>query len=90
MGAEHWIVKKPCGEEWGLIKRLIIDPATRQISFVDVILGNTGQLVRVRWESFDVEKKGITLSIPEGKVDAWGMKDARLGLAETVAMDLWP
>ncbi|MER3423100.1 MAG: hypothetical protein C4293_07585 [Nitrospiraceae bacterium] len=90
MGVEHWIVKKPSGEEWGLIKRLIIDPATRQITYADVVRGDTGRLVRVPWESFDVQNERIILSIPEGQLHAKVMRASGWGLPEIVTMEVWP
>lgn len=67
MGFEHWIVKTPSGEEWGLLKRLIIDSATRQISYADVILRDTGRLVRLPCGSLEVQDDWITLRVPEEK-----------------------
>jgi hypothetical protein len=90
MGAEQWIVKTLTGEEWGLIKRLIFDAASRQISHADVILSDTGRLVRVPWESFEVQNEWIKLSIPEGTVNAGELTASRLGLAEAVTMEVWP
>jgi hypothetical protein len=90
MGVEHWIVRKPSGEEWGIIKRLIIDPSTRQITYADVILGETGQLVRISWESFKLQQERITLSIPEGKLNGAVKHGPLFGKAETVAMEVWP
>lgn len=91
MGVEHWIVRKPSGEEWGIIKRLIIDSTTKQITFADVILGETGRVVQVPWESFNLQKERIVLSLPEGKLNG-GVKDTalRYGLPETVTKEVWP
>lgn len=90
MNAEHWIVKKPSGEEWGLIKRLVIDPSTRQITYADVVLCDTGRLLRVPWENFEVQKERITLSSPEGQLRACVMRATGAGWAEAVTMDVWP
>ena len=91
MGAEHWIVRKPSGEEWGIIKRLIINSTTKQISSADVILGETGRVVQIPWESFQLQKEGIVLSLPEATVYV-GAKDTTspFGLTETVAKEVWP
>lgn len=90
MGAEHWIVRKPSGEEWGIIKRLIIDSTTRQITYADVILGETGRLIQVPWESLTVQKEWLVLSMPEGRADTPVMEASGLGLGETVTMEVWP
>jgi hypothetical protein len=90
MSAEHWIVTKPSGEEWGIIKRLCIDPTTKQITYADVILGETGRLVHVPWENFHVQKERITLSLPDGKLNGTVRDARRPGHAETVAMEVWP
>jgi hypothetical protein len=91
MGAEHWIVRTPSGEEWGIIKRLIIDSTTRQIAYADVILGETGRVVQIPWENFKLQNERIVLGLQEGKVYV-GAKDAvsPFGLAETVAKEVWP
>lgn len=90
MGAEHWIVRKPSGEEWGIIKRLIIDSTTRQITYADVILGETGRLVQIPWESLTVQKEWLILSMPEERVTTPVMGASQLGLGETVTMEVWP
>ncbi len=90
MSAENWIVTKPNGEQWGIIKRLFIDPTTKQITFADVILGETGRLVQIPWENFHVQKQRITVVVPEGKLNG-SVRDARrTGLGESVAMEVWP
>ena len=38
MATDNWIVNNLAGEEWGLIKRLIFDSATRQINYADVVV----------------------------------------------------
>jgi hypothetical protein len=88
MNTEHWIVKKPNGEEWGLIKRLIIDSATRRISYVDVIVANTGRLVRIPWESFEMHPEWITLSTSEEKVNEMAMKVSGPEFAATVTKEV--
>lgn len=63
MNQHYWVVKTSDGDEWGRISRLIIDPTTRQIVFADVILNDTGRLVRARlaWDSFDIGRDGVVL-----------------------------
>ena len=90
MSAEHWIVRKPSGEEWGIIKRLIIDSTTRQITYADVILGETGRLIQVPWVSLTVQKEWLILSMPEEMVGTPVMGASGLGLGETVTMEVWP
>jgi hypothetical protein len=90
MGGEHWIVRKPSGEEWGIIKRLIIDSTTKQIKCADVILGETGRVVQVPWESFTVQKEWIILSVLEERANTPVMDASRSRLGETVTMEVWP
>lgn len=65
MSIESWAVKKPSGEELGLIKKLTIDPKTRQIAYADVQLGDTGQVVLLPWELFQVTPDTILLHAAE-------------------------
>jgi hypothetical protein len=90
MSTENWIVKTLGGEEWGFVKRLIIDSVSRQISHVDVILSETGRLIRIPWESFEVRDEGIRLSMPEGQVNTNATRPNGIVVAGTVAMDVWP
>lgn len=90
MSTENWIVKTLGGEEWGFVKRLIIDSVTKQISHADVILSHTGRLIRIPWENFEVRDEGIKLSVPEGQADANAVRSGGVGLADTVAMEVWP
>lgn len=90
MNTECWIVKTLGGAEWGFVKRLIIDSVTRQISHADVILSETGRLIRIPWENFEVRDEGIILGMPEGQVHANAIKSSGVGLANTVAMEVWP
>ena len=90
MSTEKWIVKTLGGEEWGFVKRLIINSVTRQISHADVILSETGRLIRIPWESFEVRDEGIILSVPEGQVNVNAIRQRKVGLANTVAMKVWP
>jgi len=90
MDVQQWVVKKPGGEEWGLIKRLIIDSSTRQISYADVSLVESGGVVRVPWESFEVRNELITLTIPEGQVHESMVSAPSMRLANSVTMEVWP
>lgn len=90
MSAESWIVKTLAGEEWGFVKRLILDSVTRQISYADVILSGTGRLIRIPWESFEVQNDGIKLGIPEGQIHATLARSVGVPAAKMVAMEVWP
>ena len=89
MGTENWIVKKQNGDEWGLIKRLIIESATKQISYADVIVMETGRLVRVSWDSLLVQIDGIIISNPEGHVESRSVTTHGAQPSDTVAMEVW-
>ena len=49
MNTQTWTVKKPGGEDLGCIRKLIIDSHTRQLTFADIALTQTNQLVRLPW-----------------------------------------
>lgn len=61
MNMDTWIVKNAGGEELGSIRKLIIDSNTRQLSYADVALTQTNQLVRLPWTELDVRHEGIFL-----------------------------
>lgn len=86
--SEHWIVKKSTGEDWGTIKKLIIDPTSRQITHADVILSHTGRLIRVPWSSFDIYLHCILLKKPEEELEATFLRASGSGLPETVTVEL--
>ena len=56
-----WVVKKPSGEEWGSIRNLIIDSNSRELSYADVAVIQTNQLVRLPWTDMEVTHEGIFL-----------------------------
>jgi hypothetical protein len=89
MSAANWIVKNQKGEEWGLIRRLIIESATRQISYADVILMDTGRLVRIPWDTLLVRTGGIMLSTPEGNIKHGSVVTHGARPAEDVTMEVW-
>jgi PRC-barrel domain. len=70
MKNEHWAVKTRDRETWGNIKRLVIDPVTRRIISADVLLSNSGRLLRVPWENFRIIRQDIILRVPENQVHA--------------------
>ncbi|WP_447603625.1 PRC-barrel domain-containing protein [Nitrospira sp. Nam80] len=90
MNTETWVVRTLGGEEWGFIKRLIIDPMTRQIKEADIILAETGKVIRIPWDNLDVQTEGITLRVAKGEVHAIPPPPSEAGMAASVAMDLWP
>jgi hypothetical protein len=61
MNMGTWIVKNAGGEELGSIRKLMIDSNTRQLSYADVALTQTNQLVRLPWTELDVRHEGIFL-----------------------------
>jgi hypothetical protein len=61
MSREDWVVKKLCGEEWGSIRNLIIDSDSRQLSYADVALTQTNEVVRLPWTDLEITHEGIFL-----------------------------
>ena len=90
MGTDNWIVNNREGEEWGLIKRLILDSVTRQINYVDVVVIHTGHVARIPWDNFEIGHKGITLGMCEAQVAANGTRTSEATDGEVVSMDVWP
>jgi len=90
MSSESWIVRTVGGEEWGFVKRLILDSVTKQISHADVVLSQTGRLMRIPWESFEVQNDGIKLGISERQAYANSARPRDMGMTEAVAMEVWP
>jgi hypothetical protein len=90
MGTDNWIVNNRAGEEWGLIKRLILDSATRQINFADVVVIHTGQLARIPWDSFEIRQEGITLGMCETQAAAHAMRSPDVPGAGNVSLNVGP
>lgn len=90
MGTHNWIVKNGGGHEWGLIKRLVINPGTRQINYADVFVIHSGHIVRFPWDSFEIRKEGIRLRMSEAQVVANGIRTSEAVGGEIVSMDVWP
>jgi hypothetical protein len=61
MSTEDWIVKKLGGEEWGSIRNLIIDSDSRQLSYADIALTQTNEVVRLPWTDLEITHEGIFL-----------------------------
>lgn len=90
MNMETWIVTTRMGEEWGCIKRLILDSATKQISHADVVVAGTGDIIRIPWDKFEIQEEGFRLTSAHRDVEALGGGRATLKPTGAVAMDLWP
>jgi hypothetical protein len=90
MNTDTWVVRTLGGEEWGFIKRLIIDPTTRQIKEADIILAETGKVMRIHWDNLDLQSEGIRLRVAPGDVHANQGVQSEAGLVKSVAMELWP
>jgi len=61
MYTKDWVVKRLGGKEWGSIRSLIIDSTSRQLSYADVALTETNQVVRLPWSDLEVTHEGIFL-----------------------------
>jgi hypothetical protein len=83
---EGWIVKRQSGESWGVIRRLIVDPTTRQIVCADAVLNDTGRLVRVPWNHFEFNNGAIILNRPDRQVQTRVLNATGAGLPETVTL----
>jgi hypothetical protein len=90
MSADNWVVKTAGGREWGFVKRLLLNSVTRQISHADVVVADTGRLVRLPWESFDLIHEGIRLRVAEGQFPSGAVRPSGYKTTETVCMELWP
>lgn len=90
MATDNWVVNNLAGEEWGLIKRLIFDSATRQINYADVVIVHSGHIARIPWDSFEMRDEAITLRVSEAQVAAGktGAPEAIGG--QGIPMDVWP
>ncbi len=90
MGSDQWIVNNRAGEQWGLITRLILDTVTRQISYADVVVIQTGLVTRIPWNGFEIRDQGIMLDIPEAQAVAGSTMGSDSRVAGVVAMEVWP
>jgi len=68
MNTQTWTVKKPGGEDLGCIRKLIIDSHTRQLTFADIALTQTNQLVRLPWTELEARQDGIFLKLNEASL----------------------
>jgi hypothetical protein len=87
MNDQHWTVWRPTGEEWGHIRRLVIDPSTKQIGSADVILTDTGRFVRVPWETFEIADQRIILT-GTGQVSMIMLGASGCGLSESPTLEV--
>jgi hypothetical protein len=90
VNTQTWIVKNGIGADWGLIKRLIIDRQSRQISYVDLVVVHTGEVVRLPWDTFEIRNEDIRLRISEAQASARSARVSELATTEAVSMDVWP
>ena len=90
MSIDSWVVRTLEGEEWGFIKRLIMDSVTRQIRHADVVIVDTGKIVRIPWERFQLKQEDIRLAADHRELNASSLESSKGELAETMAMDVWP
>lgn len=90
MHIETWIVRTLVGEEWGFIKRLILDSTTRQISHADVIVAGTGRIIRIPWDHLDPQHEGFKLNASQLDFDDITRTPVPENLTSGVAMELWP
>ena len=89
MSTENWMVKTREGQEWGLIRRLIIDPETTEIRHADVVLVDTGHMIRVPWDNFVIDNDEIRLGSPH-RDELLTIGSSEMAMAHAVSMDLWP
>ena len=89
MAGQDWIIKNG-SDDWGLIKRLVINSGTRQINFVDVFVIHTASIARFPWDSFAISNDGITLNIPEPQVAAGGTASTEVPSGGVVSINVWP
>ena len=86
MNNEPWVVKTQSGTVWGKICRVIIDPASRQIACVDVMLADTNRFIRVLWKSLELEHDDIVLSLSDGEVQASALP-SEVNVSDTVMLE---
>ena len=68
MSQESWTVKNETGKKLGFVKKLIIDSNTRQIAYADLLLAETGQVVRIPWSLLAVKDHGILLKATKEEI----------------------
>ena len=88
MNSQAWIVKSGM-KDWGLIRRLIIGSKTKQIHYVDLFVVNTGEIVRLPWDTFEIQDEEIRLGMPEAQARARGGR-ASVSIEGAFSMDVWP
>ena len=89
MAGQDWIIKKG-SDDWGLIKRLVINSGTKQINYVDVFVIHTASIARYPWDNFAISNEGITLSIPEAEAAAAGLATTEVPAGSVVSINVWP
>jgi hypothetical protein len=86
MNSEPWIVKTRNGAIWGKIHRVIIDPASRQIVWVDVMLRDKNRFIRLPWRSLEIENEEIVLSTSEEELQTT-VRSSGASLPDTVMLE---
>ena len=71
-----------------MIRRLVIDPITKQIVFADLELIDTGRLVRVPWDHFECTSHDIVLNRSEADVQKIFLRATGAGLPEAVTLEV--
>jgi hypothetical protein len=66
MALENWIVRNRIGEKLGLVRKLILDPRTGQVTHAEVALSPTETVVRVPWTALELGSDGLVL---DGSID---------------------
>jgi hypothetical protein len=90
MNADNWIVNDGTGKEWGVIKRLLLDSATRQINFADVVVIHTGHVARIAWHRFHIDQAGITLGMAEVQGSTLNSRVPETLNGEMLSINVWP
>ena len=88
MQNKPWVVKKPSGEIWGQIRKVVIDPATREIVSVDILLDDRGSLVRVPWTSLRIENEDAVFCTSERETETTIIGTSEASVSETVTLEV--
>jgi sporulation protein YlmC with PRC-barrel domain len=61
MALESWVVSNRAGEKLGLVRKLLLDPRTGQITHAEVALSPTETVIRVPWTALELGSDGLIL-----------------------------
>lgn len=65
-GSDPWKVTTPDGRELGVLKRLVVNPKTYQITAAEIVLSQkTGHIVRVPWTLFKIRHNTLAIALPD-------------------------